>query len=229
MSETEPLTIDPLPDRGKHDAWVTILTVIVGSCIVAYLTWYNRRTWIGDEYLVVNSTYLLFVPVLLIIGGFRESLESFGFARPEKNSVKLTWKFFFAMLPILIIASRFKAFQDTYPLRPVAAVDGSQLLLWELSYGMYMFSWEFFYRGFLTFGVSRKLGWWPAIIIQAAAFGMMHYGKPPAEFISSFFGGAILGWLALKSKSFLPCFSIHWAISVLMDLLSIHGKPGALF
>jgi membrane protease YdiL (CAAX protease family) len=93
-------------------------------------------------------------------------------------------------------------------------------------YGLYLFCWEFFFRGFLLFGLSRSLGPWVAVFAQMIAFGVMHHGKP--EFLGSFVSGAALGILALRSKSFMPCFVLHWTISILFDVLAIMAKTGRL-
>ena len=81
----------------------------------------------------------------------------------------------------------------------------------------------------MLFGLRRAWGDIAAIVITSAGFGVMHIGKPVPEMISSFFGGAILGWLAIRGRSFLPCFVVHWVVSILMDLAAIHGRPGGLF
>ena len=215
---------------GKsHEQAISLVTFLVGAGILAYLFGFNQRTIIGDEYLIVNVMWLLMVPCLLIFGLFREDLTSFGVRRTQGDAARLTWIFTGLMIIPIIIAGQFPIFKQTYPLRYAAATDLSALLNWELVYGCYLFSWEFFFRGFLIFGLSRSIGAWPAIILQAIGFGVMHIGKPLPEMISSFFGGIILGWLALRGKSFLPCFAIHWFISILMDIVAIHGRQTGLF
>jgi membrane protease YdiL (CAAX protease family) len=88
-----------------------------------------------------------------------------------------------------------------------------------------MFAWEFFFRGYLLFGLARTIGWW-AILVQTAAFGLMHYTKVPMEFYASFLAGIILGWLAFRGKSFLPCFILHWLVSVAFDVMIVLARHG---
>ena len=92
-------------------------------------------------------------------------------------------------------------------------------LYWELSYGFYFFLWEWFFRGFLLFGLRRGFGR-HAIWLQAIPFGLLHWGKPPLEMASAFPGGLLLGLLAWRAESFLPCFALHWAIAATMDVLA---------
>jgi membrane protease YdiL (CAAX protease family) len=228
-SPTEDVTAPPVPTKTPRDWFVSITCLLVGAAIVAFLTRFNHHSFMGEEYLVVNVTWLLFVPFLLIFFLFREPAERFGFRLPENGAGRIALVFFLLMVPFLIGASRFQNFQNYYPLYYRAAYDWNALFYWELVYGFYMFCWEFFYRGFLTFGLSRAFGVTVAIGLQTIAFGLMHYGKPTPEFIGSFIAGIALGWLAVRGKSFLPCFVLHWVISVSFDLLAIHTKAHGLF
>lgn len=86
---------------------------------------------------------------------------------------------------------------------------------------IYMFCWEWFFRGFLLFGSAQGFGVILAIILQAIGFGVAHSGKPTPEMWSAFAGGLVLGTLAWREKSFFPAFLIHalihitWAVLVL--------------
>lgn len=225
------------PDhRGNlRISWSTLL---IGAVVVAFLTRYNLQNYTVwstatsrayrsfEEYLVVNITLLMLPSFLLIFGLFRGPADDFGFAPPEHGSGRIALIFFAAMIPVLLIVSRFPEFRATYPLQTQAAYSWRYFFYFEIAYGFYLFCWEFFYRGFLTFGLRRAFGDIAAIGIQAAAFGLMHWGKPMPEFISSFFGGAILGWLAIRARSFLPGFLLHWAIAFTLDCLAIHARHG---
>lgn len=227
---------------SRRRAWpISLSTLLLGAAVVAFLTYYNaqpysvwstgpvrsHRAW--EEYLVVNTTALLFLPWLLIFGLLREKPDGFGLRLPEPGASRLAFFCYLLMLPLLFVAARFPAFQNYYPMQPQAAYSWSYLLYYEISYGFYLFCWEFFYRGFLTFGLGRAFGYPVAVGLQAAAFGIMHWGKPLPEFIGSFAAGIALGMLAVRGRSFLPCFAVHWAVSVTFDLLVMRFKPGSLF
>lgn len=106
---------------------------------------------------------------------------------------------------------------------PPIAGPGHMAILFA-SLVVYMFCWEFFFRGFLLFGMAQGVGPIVAIILQAALFGLAHYGKPEAEYYSSFAGGALLGVICWREKSFAPAFYTHglihllWAILVLLPI-----------
>jgi membrane protease YdiL (CAAX protease family) len=97
---------------------------------------------------------------------------------------------------------------------------------------IYMFCWEFFFRGFMLFGMAQGFGPVLAILLQTAIFGAAHWGKPMPEFYSSFAGGVILGWICWKEKSFAPAFYTHAAVHVLWLALVLIGPvpaPAPLF
>jgi uncharacterized protein len=220
----------PTPSGPSRRDWVvSLVTLGVGIAVVVYLIPFNRRTVVADEYILVNAAALLFLPFLVIFSVLREQGEAFGFGVTNHGTGRLAVLFFVLMVPVVYVASRFPAFQQTYPLRFGAAYNWNTFFYHQVTYGFYLFCWEFFYRGFLTFGLKRAFGPVAAVTLQAAAFGLMHYGKPMPEFLSSFVGGAVLGWLALRGKSFYPCFALHWAISILMDVFAIHSRANGLF
>lgn len=126
-----------------------------------------------------------------------------------------------AMLPLLWFFSRDPSIRADYAayLPPVSGVVDWLWLFATLV--IYMWCWEWFFRGFALFGLAQGLGPWLAILIQAGAFGLTHIGKPPIEMASAFAGGAILGVLCWREKSFVPAFLTHslihltWAVLVL--------------
>jgi membrane protease YdiL (CAAX protease family) len=227
---------------GGRNLRVTTTTAVVGAAVVAWLTAYNLqacpawalgagcttgRTW--EEYLVVNLTGLVLAPIVAIFALPREGPHLFGLWRPRRAAWRIAGALYLGMLIPMAVASRLPAFAAYYPMRPEAAYSGAVLLYHELTYGLYMLGWEFFYRGFLTFGLARRFGNLAAVLVQAAAFGLMHYGKPWPEFVGSFAAGMTLGWLAVRARSFYPGFCLHWACSTTFDLMVIYARPDGIF
>lgn len=227
--------------RRKRDTRVSLLTGILGLGVLSALLLYNlqpcsvwalttgcseTRSW--EEYLLVNMTGLFLFPMGLIMLMPREGPHLFGFWRPVPGTWRIAGYLYLLMLVLLVPASRLPAFTEYYPLRPEAAYSWPFLVYFELTYGLYMFCWEFFFRGFLTFGLARRLAPTGAILLQALAFGVMHLGKPAPEMAGSFVAGVVLGWLAYRARSFFPCFALHWLCALTFDLLVIQARPGGI-
>lgn len=220
-----------------------LLILIVGAAVVAGLVWFNyysSYSYRYDSYLLGNVLGLFWVPMLSILL-LREDVSGFGFCL---NKSKRIWPIigisFAIVVAAMVFVMRWPDYQNYYPLfrrypefagafgdYPVTNpfLSAPALMIYaELSYGFYLFCWEFFFRGYLLFGFMRSIGWW-AVLVQAIAFGLLHCGKPATEVISSFGAGLILGIIALNAKSFLPGFLLHWAASITFDILIITARP----
>ena len=134
----------------------------------------------------------------------------------------------FALLALAVMAipmwfvSRDPNVQYFYRNAYFPPLPDTRSVLWLLgTIVVYMACWEWFFRGFLLFGMAQGFGPIAAIGLQAIIFGLAHMGKPPLEMWSSFGGGLILGILCWREKSFVPAFFIHglihvvWAVMVL--------------
>ncbi len=125
-------------------------------------------------------------------------------------------------LPFLIYFSRQPEFRAAYATYLPAVQSPRDWAFLLSTLVLYMFCWEWFFRGFALFGIAQGFGTVAAIIIQAALFGLSHYGKPDIEMWSAFAGGIVLGTLSWREKSFFPAFLIHalihvtWAVLVLI-------------
>ena len=210
---------------------------IISAGIVGGLYVFNSSTESYNQYIVGNLIALLWVPMLSILMFFCEEPSKYGFTL---GSSKKVWPVvsaaFVALLIMMFFAAGKPVFQNYYPIfrryPEFEAVFASyprenpftyapmQMLYALASYGMYLFCWEFFFRGYMLFGLHRSIGWW-AILIQAAAFCVLHISKPLPEVIASFGAGVILGIIALNAKSFVPCFVLHWAGSMAFDFMVV--------
>jgi len=212
--------------KDRSIFWVTL---VIGACVIPTLYWFNKRSPVDEQYIVTNVGALFWLPMLAILLVLREEPTAFGFTPGDfRRGLLYGFLFFVVTVPALAIASRMSVFQQYYPLRSEAERDLASFGYFEVSYGIYLFCWEFFFRGFLLFGLRRVLGNW-AVFAQSVAFGIMHLGKPAPEVVASFVAGVALGVLALRSRSFIPCFLVHWGSAVLFDILVIAGKPNGLF
>ena len=231
--------------KGKFSS---ALVAIIGAAVVAGLFWfqYQSHNTSYNFYMVVNMMALLWVPMLAILLFFGGEPASFGFTA---GLSKKTWiaigAMFAGLLLLMLLVAPWEDFQRYYPVfrrwdefRYLPAFSLAKngislqnnpfivapwtMLYAEASYGMYLFCWEFFFRGYLLFGLQKSVGNIAAVVIQALAFGLLHWGKP--EMISSFAAGIILGVVALRAKSFFPGFVLHWAASLSFDLLIVASR-----
>ncbi len=135
-------------------------------------------------------------------------------------------KFLALAIPVLAVPLYINAgspaFQAEYPL--AGAVVGSSwrsFLAWQACYAVYYLAWEFFFRGFWQLGQKRHLGLLGAMALQASASTLLHIGKPEGETMAAVLAGLVFGLVALRSRSFLYVFLLHWYVGAATDLLCL--------
>jgi membrane protease YdiL (CAAX protease family) len=137
------------------------------------------------------------------------------------------------MLPLLLWAGTQSDFLSTYPRYSHIGVSNLHpnyrwcAIGYELAYGSDFVFTEFFFRGFLILAFARKFGH-KAILPMCVFYVTIHFGKPLGETISSFFGGWLLGIIALKTRSIYGGIIIHLGVAYLMELSAMLGHAGLL-
>ncbi|MDH4067620.1 MAG: CPBP family intramembrane metalloprotease [Dehalococcoidia bacterium] len=117
------------------------------------------------------------------------------------------------MALILYGASKMPEFRSYYHRY---AMDWPELLL---DTALYMLAWEFLFRGYMLFGLEKSIGK-NAIFVQAIPFVLLHFAKPFLETLACIPGGFGFGYVAYKTRSFLPCFIIHFGMYIMMALFT---------
>jgi len=136
---------------------------------------------------------------------FRQKPNEFGFTLGDwKAGIILTVAGIFLIAPLLWLISRGDTRMQDYYKTMIPGVPWNTLLD--------LFGWEFFFRGWLIFGLARKFGA-EAIWLQAVPFALAHIGKPEIETLSTIFGGFAFGWVAWRTRSFIYPLLIHWFVS----------------
>jgi len=238
---------------GPNDTLTGAVVFFIGAAITACLFLANPWLRPFEGYHQVNDALLLWVPLMVILLFFKQNPEEFGMSSGDRKfGYRAVIIAIVCMIPLLWYASTRSTFQKYYGgelAQPLAIgnyafaayfrppLHAAGLIYYEAMMGFYFFCWEFFFRGFLLFGLAKFkfLGRWGAVFLQTVPFTLLHWSlvqsasKPPIEILSAFFGGLVLGALAIRTKSFFYGFLIHWAIALGLDLLVIfpyllHGK-----
>ncbi len=246
--ESDPLASDvpsDIPSTWEDDETSATLflrsafTLLAGS----FLVWaqisarilpaveWNRWVWlsvVANLLLPLGIAWMFFGQGLSRLEWLRDqkyNAWSYGWDfRGWRRHLKWTGLMFLPMLGIMLVfgfltapGAEARAYYRTLFLPPVT---DARSLLWVLgTLTVYLFCWEWFFRGFLLFGMAQSFGPLPAIVLQAIVFGLAHYGKPPAEMYSAFAGGLILGGVAWHEQSFAPAFYTHALVHVVWVIL----------
>lgn len=199
---------------GKQDSFVRLLGAVQWP-------WPQDAASTAYEYL---SAFLLMfcLPALLVKTLFRKPLRDFGLGRGDaRTGLRLAA----LALPFLLLAayagSSDPAVQAEYPLAKSAADSLPVLLTVEGLYLLYYLGWEFFFRGWMLFGLEKPYGAAAAVLIQTIPSVLVHIGKPPAECFASIAAGLIFGYAAWRTRSIFYPLLMHASVGIATDLFVI--------
>lgn len=173
------------------------------------------------------SCFLLFgvLPAVLGITFFRKPLGQWGvtFGRRGRTALWVA-----ISLPVFVALGAFSAtmpeLRRVYPINPLASMSAAAFAAHAATYLIFYLGWEFFFRGFLLFGLENELGAANAVLIQAIMSAMLHIGDPAGEAFGGFAGGILWGVAALRTRSLLPGLAGHAALGLSLDWFLCFGR-----
>lgn len=164
------------------------------------------------------------IPLIFIKWRLKKPLRRFGLSAGDR---KFGFGFVIVALPLLVVpliylGSGMPDIQAEYPLAKILLQRHDLIFWYEAAYVVfYYIAWEFFFRGFLLFGLKQRFGAMNAVLIQTISSCLIHLGKPDGEILGSIVIGIVFGALALRTRSIWYVFILHAAIGVSTDLFVI--------
>lgn len=210
-----------LPSRFAGTSFHTGVADLLGDGYDEYFLLLPYQYW-GVSSVVVRV--LAPLAVITLVLGQRPGDWGFGL-QGQWAHVRPYVVFLGVMLPVLAAASALPSFQAKYPLYALAVEGGWHFWGWQLFYGLQFLGVEAFFRGFMLFGLYPKLGRY-AIPVMVIPYTMIHFGKPAPETFAAIVAGFALGHLAIRSRSFLWGWMLHWGVAITMDVLVIGREFG---
>jgi membrane protease YdiL (CAAX protease family) len=158
--------------------------------------------------------------LLIIVFIFKKKSSLFGLQIGDyRFGLKVSALFIGIMLPLIWYFSGSQDFIMQYPHLSLARSDWQIFIVYEIGILLYLFAWEFIWRGFTLFGLYEKFGM-HAIFIQMIPFVILHNGKPFVETFGAIAGGIILGYFAVRTKSIYYCIVTHAGVMLMIDLIA---------
>jgi len=248
--EPLPLAADLEAPKLDRRTVIVLLTAIVLLIVFEYWgladslrmsSWHERVAgWLGEGYRpyfdllpyqywgVASLVIRVLVPFGVVVLVLREPLREWGWKlKPHWRDVRPYVVFLAAMIPIVIVVSLLASFQAKYPFYQGAVEGGWHFWGFQLLYGLQFLGVEAFFRGFLLFGLERRFGWY-AIGISTIPYVMIHFGKPMPETFAAIVAGILLGWMALRTRSFLWGVALHWSVAITMDITVLSREIGLM-
>jgi hypothetical protein len=188
-----------------------------------------RMPLLGFAYFATCSVLLrLVIPYLLLRFKLHRPPREYGYV--IRGGTRMRWVYlglFVVMIPLVLWAATLPDFQASYP-QTRGLVTGNEasvrlFILYHAAYFMMFLSGESFWRGYMTFGLGRDLDV-AALPWMVMMYSIGHYAKPLLEVNASIIAGFVLGYLALRHRSFFLGALLHWSIALTMDLAVLHQR-----
>jgi membrane protease YdiL (CAAX protease family) len=176
-------------------------------------------------YMFVSIFILLgILPYFLITVVFKESAKEYGLTTGDwGKGLKLIAIIFPIIAAFVLYPSIYnQEMVSFYPQSKEIATSSSLFLKFEaIRIFLFYTGWEFFFRGFMLFGLRKYVGDAMAICIQIIPSCLWHIGMPTGEIFASIFGGILFGMIALRTGSILYPYILHCLIGITLDLFIV--------
>jgi membrane protease YdiL (CAAX protease family) len=192
-------------DRARLQPIAVIVVATLCYCLIEYRSPLGHPTWDGVLF------YFAIPVVTLLALGSKPSQWGLGLGR-WRRTLSLTLALAAGEMLLLLVALRLPSLQRYYA--PLGPPEG-KLWPWIGFLAIDMFTWEFFFRGFMLFGLEPALGE-TAIYVQMMPFAIAHLGKPEIETLSSIAGGILIGYVVRYCRSLWPAFVLHLIMGLVM-------------
>ncbi|HEY9166438.1 MAG TPA: CPBP family intramembrane glutamic endopeptidase [Candidatus Kryptonia bacterium] len=220
---------------GSDDFKPSVILILAALVPAAhkYFMWLGTHSSSGnilgirsDVAVMFAGLFILFgvMPALIIRYLFHEGLREYGITAGNWRDGAMTVLILFPLIALLLLypSSFNPEMRMAFPYDKSAGNSLHAFARFESLRGIFFYpAWEFFFWGFLLFGLRRSVGDNLAICIQTIPSCMWHIGGPGGELFASIAGGILFGMMALRTKSILWPFILHFLIGVTTDFFVV--------
>jgi membrane protease YdiL (CAAX protease family) len=182
---------------------------------------------LAATWLMFFSAFIMMflLPVVLVRFLFHEDLRNYGLRLGDWRTGLRSTVVLIPLISVLLLlpAARTSEMKAFYPLTNEANTVAGFFLLQTPRVLFFYVAWEFFFRGFMLFGLRPIVGDWVAICIQTVPSCLWHIGLPTGELLSSIAAGIMFGMMAIKTSSIVWPILLHALIGNILDLMILWG------
>ena len=133
------------------------------------------------------------------------------------------------LIPAVLLAGSYAAKQNgnlaQYPQVRARAWTPAILVISAISWILFLFAYEFLFRGFLFFASLDVLGTVPAIALNCALYALAHVYKGPGETFGAIPVGVLLCYLTLSTGNIWSAVLIHSLMALSNEWYSLRFHP----
>jgi len=224
-----------IADFSWHEDELVTLLPIVLTILFFELFWFTSKSekiksWFYKKYdfdrasvrhitfgRVLGFVCMAVVPGIICLVYLPEySLADYGLTfKPETIQFTIFWTFVLCLLviPLAFISAQKPKNLVNYPMIRAKVWNNKIVILNALGWALYLFGYEFLFRGLLLFPLAEHLGVWTAIAINIALYSATHIPKGLEETIGAIPLGLVLCILTLASGTIWIAFVVHVAMA----------------
>jgi membrane protease YdiL (CAAX protease family) len=165
------------------------------------------------------------ISLLLIVYFLGQYPYSYGCEKPVTGTYIWTILLSAIIIPVNYFNAKSKSNLEQYPMVKDPEWSSSLLVLSAVSWTAYLLAYEFLFRGFLLFSSIPVIGIWPAIILNAGVYSVVHIPKGKKEALGAIPFGIIISLLAVKTGSFWIAFFVHVVLALSNEWFSLMAHP----
>jgi membrane protease YdiL (CAAX protease family) len=184
---------------------------------------------ISDPLFMFTSAFVLLglIPYAIVRWGFREKVRDYGLQIGDwKLGLRLTALAFPPICILLLFPAVWNPeIRHFYPMAADLVGSASGFAILQIPRTLLFYAaWEFFFRGFLLFGLRPIVGDWLAICIQVVPSTLWHIGLPSGELFAAIAGGILFGIMAIRTRSILWPMLLHALTGIGLDLMLVLSR-----
>jgi len=209
-----------------HALYIIEIALVVAILYNAIVVFFQKLGKDGSHLSLIHVLFLRLIgSVLFILASYLLIvITDYDF----HNTVEIFWSSLFIILFIPAIISvnaalsKKPAHNEKYPQLNTKRWGWGIVLINALSWAVYLFSYELFFRGILLFCSIHVFGITLAIVFNAIVYSMAHLSKGKFEAIGSIPLGVVFCIMAYLSGSFLVVWMLHMVMAISNDLFCIY-------
>ncbi len=94
-----------------------------------------------------------------------------------------------------------------------------------LGWALYLIAYEWMFRGFFLYACARAFGIWPAILINACVYALVHVPKGQTEAVGAIPLGILLCIITFRTETIIVAVVVHIVMSWANELYSLKYHP----
>ena len=135
----------------------------------------------------------------------------------------------FLVIPLAYFSAKKPKNLQNYPQIRAKLWTRKTLFINLLGWALYLFGYEFLFRGVLFIPLEDALGVWPAIAINVALYSATHIPKGLDETLGAIPLGVVLCLLTLASGTIWIAFIVHLAMAWTNSITALKHNPETHF